>query len=303
MTASIALLLLSQATLPQRMEEAMGPFPSKPRGPLNVRVIERKVEGGLRFEKIIYESEPGDAVPAWVIWPSDGAAGARRRAGMLCLHQTTKVGKDEPAGFAGKPTLKYARELAGRGFVVIAPDYPSLGENTSDPYAMGYVSTSMKGIWNHSRAIDVLVEYGGADPKRIGSIGHSLGGHNSLFLAVFEPRVKVIVTSCGFTSMARYKGGNLKGWDGWRYMPRFATMYDNSPAKVPWDFPEMLAFLKNRAVFINAPLHDDNFDNQGVRDCVLRAGKKTVAVYPDTGHEFPDEIRQQAYQFIEKSLR
>ena len=108
---------------------------------------------------------------------------------------------------------------------------------------------------------------------------------------------------CGFTSMARYKGGNLKGWDGWRYMPRFATRYDNSPAKVPWDFSEVLSFLGDRAIFINAPLRDDNFDNSGVRDCVRMAGPKTVAVYPDVAHEFPDDIRAQAYDFIEKNLK
>src|SRR6185503_14568308 len=149
----------------------MGPFPVIRRGPLNVHVVEERTQGGLLFQKITYESEPGDAVPAWLIRRSDLP---KNPPGMLCLHQTTKFGKDEPAGFAGKPTLHYARELAGRGFVVIAPDYPSLGENTSDRYATRYVSTSMKGIWNHSRAIDVLVEYAGA--TRIGGIGHSLGG-------------------------------------------------------------------------------------------------------------------------------
>lgn len=291
---------LGQPSLATSMEEAMGPFPSRPRGPLNVTVVEQRNSGELEYRKITYESEPGDAVPAWVI-RKRGLAGLR--PGMLCLHQTTKVGKDEPAGIAGKPTLHYAQELAERGFVVIAPDYPSLGENKSDPYKMGYISTSMKGIWNHSRAIDVLISEYSVDPRRIGSIGHSLGGHNSLFLAVFEPRVRAIVTSCGFTAMRRYKGGDLTGWDGWRYAPRFKTMYNNSPDKVPWDFPEMLAFLSDRAIFINAPLYDDNFDVEGVRESVRNAGPKTVALYPATGHEFPWDIRQQAYRFLEAALK
>jgi hypothetical protein len=34
--------------------------------------------------------------------------------------------------------------------------------------------------------------------ERIGCIGHSLGGHNSLFTAVFDSRIKIVVTSCGF---------------------------------------------------------------------------------------------------------
>jgi hypothetical protein len=96
--------------------------------------------------------------------------------------------------------------------------------------------------------------------------------------------------------------GNLAGWDGWRYMPRFKTLYDNSPAKVPWDFPEMLSFLSDRAIFINAPLYDENFEADGVRECLRRAGPNTVALYPATGHEFPWEVRQQAYRFIERWL-
>lgn len=277
----------------------MGEFPKKSRATPAVRVLEQREIGNLTYRRIDYEAEPGDWVPAWLILPS----GKGKHPAMLCLHQTTKVGKDEPAGLAGKPTLHYAKELAERGFVTIVPDYPSLGENHSDPYKMGYVSTSMKAIWNHVRAIDLLVSLPEVDPKKIGTIGHSLGGHNSLFLAVFDPRVKVAVTSCGFTKMSRYKNGDLKGWAGWRYMPRIESIYGNSPEKIPFDFPEILQALSDRAIFVNASLHDDNFDNQGVRECMSKAGSKAVAAYPDAGHEFPDEIRAQAYAFIEKSLR
>ncbi len=35
--------------------------------------------------------------------------------------------------------------------------------------------------------------------KRIGVIGHSLGGHNAIFTATFDERLKAVVTSCGFT--------------------------------------------------------------------------------------------------------
>ena len=31
-----------------------------------------------------------------------------------------------------------------------------------------------------------------------GALGHSLGGHNAIFTAVFDPRLKVVVSSCGF---------------------------------------------------------------------------------------------------------
>ena len=185
---------------------------------------------------------------------------------MLCLHQTTRIGKGEPAGLGGKPDLQYARELAERGYVTLAPDYPNFGDYHVDAYAMGYASTTMKGIWNHMRAVDLLRSLPEVDGKRIGVIGHSLGGHNSLFLAAFDTRIRAIVTSCGFNSFAKYMKGDLTGWSHKGYMPRIASEYGKDPARMPFDFPGVLAALAPRPVFINAPLNDANFEVSGVRD-------------------------------------
>jgi hypothetical protein len=118
------------------------------------------------------------------------------------------------------------------------------------------------------------------DRKRIGSIGRSLGGHNSLFLAAFDPRVSAVVTSCGFTSFPRYYGGDLTGWSHEGYMPRIAARYGKSPDRMPFDFPEVLASIAPRSVFISAPVRDTNFDVEGVRECVQAAG----AVYAEVPH-------------------
>ena len=231
----------------------------------------------------------------------------------MCLHQTTEIGKGEPAGIGGRANLHYAKELAERGYVTLAPDYPNFGDYKADPYAMGYASATMKGISNHIRAVDFLVSLPEVDPKRIGVIGHSLGGHNSLFLATFEPRVRVVVTSCGFNSFAKYFGGDLTGWSHKGYMPRIASIYEKSPEKMPFDFTEILGAIAPRPVFINAPLKDDNFEVSGVEDCVnaalpvyvriFHAGDRLVAVHPDCAHDFPPDIREQAYEFLDRWLK
>jgi dipeptidyl aminopeptidase/acylaminoacyl peptidase len=137
-------------------------------------------------------------------------------------------------------------------------------------------------------------------------IGHSLGGHNSLFVAAFDPRIRAVVTSCGFTSFAKYKGGDLKGWSHQGYMPRIASMFDNSPARMPFDFKDVLAAIAPRPLFINAPTGDSNFDVSGVRDTVAAVqnlfGDKLQVVYPDAGHSFPKPARMQAYTFLSKYL-
>jgi dienelactone hydrolase len=177
---------------------------------------------------------------------------------------------------------------------------------------MGYASATMKGIWNHMRCIDLLQSMDEVDGQRIGCIGHSLGGHNTLFVAAFDPRIKAAVTSCGFTSFPRYYGGNLTGWSSDKYMPRIAKVYGKDPKRMPFDFPEVLAAIAPRALFVSAPLHDANFDISGVKDCLagaqpvyelLGAKENLVAIYPDSTHEFSDDARQQAYAFLDAHLK
>jgi predicted dienelactone hydrolase len=207
--------------------------------------------------------------------------------------------------------MHYAKELAQRGFVTLVPDYPSLGEHDHDFGTDEYASGSMKAIYDNVRAIDLLQSLPEVDPARIGCIGHSLGGHNGLFTAVFDERIRAVVTCCGFTRFHKYMGGDLRGWAGPRYMPRIESEYQLSPDRMPFDFPEVLAAIAPRSVFIVAPVHDANFDVDGVRDSVAVAApifellgnrEGLQAIYPDSGHDFPDAARQQAYNFLTQHL-
>jgi pimeloyl-ACP methyl ester carboxylesterase len=259
-------------------------------------------------KRINFGSPDGDAVPAWLFVPHQLAGKA---PAMLCFHQTTPSGKGEPAGRSGSPDLHYARELAERGFVTLAPDYPIFGDYRVDAYALGYASTTMKGVVNHRAAVDVLAGLPEVDARRIGVIGHSLGGHNALFLAAFDPRVKAVVTSCGFNSFFKYQGGDLTGWSHAGYMPRIASEYGCDPRRMPFDFTEVLAAVAPRPVFISAPQHDDNFELSGVQDCVIaarpvyelyRATDALVLETPEGGHDFPQATRVRAYDWLERAL-
>lgn len=93
------------------------------------------------------------------------------------------------------------------------------------------------------------------------------------------------------------------------YMPRVKSTFHCDPAQMPFDFPEIIASLAPRAFFTNSPLNDSNFDPSGVRDCIdfarsfyeeLGVPKKMQAVYPDCGHDFPEESRTAAYDFIDR---
>lgn len=308
MTLSRRAFLLQAAALPRRarleaLERVMGPAPPL-EGPVPWKATGEWREEGYIRRRILFQSEPDDSVPAWLLLPDRPH---RKRPAALCLHQTTKIGKDEPAGLGGRPNLHYAKELALRGWTVLAPDYPNFGEYRFDPYARGYASATMKGIVNHARAARLLAVLPGVDARRIAAVGHSLGGHNALFLAAFDPRVAAAVTSCGFTSFRRYKGGDLRGWSHAGYMPRIASEFGCDPARMPFDFPDVLALIAPRPVFVNAPLGDDNFDVEGVRECLdavrgLFPRGRLAAEFPDCGHDWPEAVRRRAWAWLERVL-
>ncbi|MCS7047614.1 MAG: prolyl oligopeptidase family serine peptidase, partial [Gemmataceae bacterium] len=284
------------------MELVMGPMPKIAKLPLDVKIVEEVKLPQYTRKLLTYQSGPGNRVPAYLLVPHNLKAKA---AAILCLHPTNpKLGKGVVVGFGPKYDRAYAVHLAERGYVTLAPDYVDSGDYHFDPYKNGFASATLLGIWNHRRAVDLLQSLPEVDGERLGVIGHSLGGHNSMFVAAFEPRLKVIVSSCGFNSFSSYMKGNLAGWSHKGYMPRIREVYDLKPEKMPFDFPEVTAALAPRAFLAVAPLRDNNFEVGGVKECIaaaapvyrlLGAADKLRAIYPDAGHDFPDEARNEAY--------
>lgn len=71
------------------------------------------------------------------------------------------------------------------------------------------------------RTIDLLQSLAEVDGQQIGVIGHSLGGHNSLFLAAYDERVRCVVSCCGYGTNEEYvKKHKFTGGEGVRYYPR-----------------------------------------------------------------------------------
>ena len=292
------------------MQLVMGALPDDSRKvPLNVKVTETVELPRYIRKKLTFAVEKGDRVPAYLLIPKERKG---KLPGVLVPHQTIAIGKDEPAGLGKQENKRIGVHLVERGYVALCPDYPSFGEYPYDFAKSHYQSGSMKAIWNNMRAIDLLVSLPEVDAERIGCIGHSLGGHNTMFTAVFDTRIKACVSNCGFTSFPKYYGGKLKGWTSDRYMPLIASKYEMKPEKMPFDFPEVVAALAPRAFLASSPLHDANFEVSGVKDCIaaakpvyelLGAKDKLAANYPDCQHDFPPEVRKVAYDWLDRWLK
>ena len=133
------------------------------------------------------------------------------------------------------------------------------------------------------RGLDYLESLPFVDAKAMGAIGHSLGGHNSVFTAVFDERLKVVVSSCGLDSFLDYYGGKEANWEpekGWcqtRYMLKLAQ-YKGKLAEIPFDFHELVGALAPRHVLIIAPKEDHNFRAASV-DKIVASAKPVFKLY------------------------
>ena len=311
---------LRRAEIVRGMQEVMGEMPGEDRRvSLEPRVLEEVDRGTYVRRLITYRSEPESRTPAYLCIPKDVLAGKRRAPAVLCLHGTNmEVGHKvvvEPGSRRGRA---YAGELAERGYVTLSPAYPHMANYWPNLGALGYVSGTMKAIWDNSRGLDLLSSLPYVDASRgFAAIGQSLGGHNAIYTAVLDQRIRAVVSSCGFDSYLDYYGGDTgrwyfgKGWCQIRYMPRLSN-YRGRLEEIPFDFHELLSALAPRPIFINAPLRDGNFQWRSVDRCVAAARpvyrllgdeKSVVVRHPDCGHDFPNEIRHEAFRFIDSVLK
>ena len=296
------------------MQTIMGRLPGEPkRCDLDMRIVE-EVDCGSYVRRLIdYAAEPNSRVPAYLLIPRHVVSSPEpAAAAVLCLHPTdNQFGHQVVVGLGGRANRQYAQELAERGYVTLAPAYPLLADYHPNLASLGYQSGTMKAIWDNMRGVDLLQSLPYVRRDAIGAIGHSLGGHNAVYTAVFDPRIKAVVSSCGLDSYVDYKRGDLRGWTGPRYMPRLLD-YMHCPEAIPFDFHEMVAALAPRHCLLIAPRHDDNFGWRSV-DRVAHAASSIYALYghrerlqvahPEGGHDFPLAMRKRAYALLDSALR
>ena len=305
------------------MQAVMGPLPgAAKRVPLDVKILSETDCGSYVRREISYAAEPGARVPAFLLVPKAVLEGRTKRPGILAAMPTNGAEGNRPVvGLQGpnaKPGRNYGEELVQRGFIVIVPPYPHLADYKPDLKGLGYLSGTMKAIWDNIRALDVLAATPGVSPSGFGAIGHSLGGHNSIYTAVFDERIKAVVSSCGFDSYLDYYAERQaavwqpgQGWTQERYMPALAN-YAGRLKEIPFDFHEMIAALAPRAFLAIAPKGDANFKWQSV-DRVMAAARPVYQLHgvpervgvehPNGEHDFPTEMREKAYQWLERFLQ
>ena len=300
----------------RQLMRLLGAVPDGP-PPLAPERGERVDLGDVIREKVTYAVEPGERVPAFLFLPKTGAA---PWPAVLCHHQhggEFDVGKDGPAGLGSTPDQHYAIELARRGYVTLAPDaicfnerrdptgrlkggeyerYQALHRLTEGKTLQG------KYVWDPCRAIDYLVSRPEVDRARIGMIGHSLGGQETLFTTAADLRIKAAVSSCGFASLAVLKRD--------RILHNFALFVPG--LSEAGDYGAVLALVAPRPFLVAARTADPIFPRDGIEATVAAARGAYAAqdaadrlgtFYEDGEHQFSPAMREAAYGWLDRWLK
>lgn len=269
--------------------------------PIQLKILEEDHAAGCLRQLVQYESEPGLRVEGYLLRPLKLVD---RAPGVVVLHSTVDFNIRQPAGLEGDEQDFIGLKLARKGMVAFCPrcflwqgegGYQRLAE---DFLARAPGSKGMaKMLWDAQRAVDLLQSLPEVDPGRIGAVGHSLGGKESLYLGAFDDRVGVIVSSEGGI------GTRFSNWEASWYLGE--TIQEPG---FPREHHELLALTAPRPFLL---LGGDSAD--GDRSWpFIEAALGVYELYGETpriglfnhhqGHSIPPDAESRLYEWFETWL-
>lgn len=202
-------------------------------------VLSSTKEDGYTRQYIKYVSA-SEQVPAYLLIPEKQGD----NPAVLINHQHNRehhLGKSEVCGLAGNPLQAFGPTLAKKGFVVLVPDAVCFEERRENPTVEGF------DFWQHfheacyriikgeylmkqvltdaMNGISLLAGLPYVDRKRIGTLGHSMGGNTVLFLAALDDRISFACAS-GSACTYEHRMANGVGIEMASVIPGFHGPYD-----------------------------------------------------------------------------
>lgn len=303
-----------QGYVRRTMLELIGGLPTE-KTPLNGRVTGSLARDGYRVENVIFESQPGFQVTANLYLPTVGRGPFPAILGVAGHSVNGKAAATYQAAFIG---------FVRQGFAVLAFDPPGQGERLeyldaetgrSRPGAgvaehnMAGLQTLLTGqtlaryfVWDGIRAFDYLLTRPEIDPGRIAVAGNSGGGTQAAYLAVFEPRLAAVVSSCYMTRWRELWAGPGPQ-DAEQVFPGFVEkgldFGDFMLAQAPRPF---LMTTAMRDYFPIAGARMTYKQNQRLFDLLGQSEKAGYFEFDDT-HGWSQPRREAAARFLAKSLQ
>ncbi|MCS6953334.1 MAG: acetylxylan esterase [Bryobacteraceae bacterium] len=222
----------------------------RPEGAVRVRAFGEIERPELRIEKIVYESEPGIAVPGLVLVPKTPLA---RKPAVIYVHGRGKAAAREDI-----------EALARSGQIVLSIDARGFGEtrHTSNDYGPDWaryfgdydcamtallVGRTLVGLraLDVVRGVDVLAQRPDVDPDRLAALGVEAGAVPVLHAVALEARIRKVALErmlASYDSVVRHRihRGVFE-----QVIPGVLQHYD---------LPELAASLAPRSVWVVDPI-------------------------------------------------
>ena len=313
-----------RARIVSEWQKLLGPMPARIL-PLEAQEHGETDCGTYLRRKVSFQVQPGDRMPCWMLIPKKPAA--PKSPAIICFYGTTNgAGKDTTVGLSGaKPGSPPARnrafavDIVNAGYIALAPDFLRDGERLP-PSGRPYDTTAFyeqfpdwsivgKDCWDVQRAVDFLQTLPFVDPERIGMVGHSYGGHTTIFAAGVEPRIKAVFASGPVSDFF----GHGMHWA----VPKGAANSQSLPAMRPFllahqrppvSFAEITALIAPRPLWVNQAVGEwrpNEEENAAAVSGVYRAlgaADRVRYVWCAGDHDFPPAARAAAVDWFRRWL-
>jgi dienelactone hydrolase len=258
-----------QKTLRSKLTDLMGGFPSA-RPPLRAATLETRTFPGYTREKIVFDSQPGMTVLAYLLLP---AKALRPTPVMICVPGHGR-GVDDIVGIDDKGWDRtdkagyqhdFAIQVAEAGIAALAIEpfgfgcrrdpiniQKGLGRSACDPAAGGalLLGQTMIGwrVWDVMRTLDYAATRSELDRGRVGCMGISGGGMVTAFAAGLDTRIHTALVS-GYLNTFRDSVGSL------------SHCIDNYvPGILNWaEMHDIAGLIAPRALFVESGEKDNIF--------------------------------------------
>ena len=288
----------------------LGDLPDR-RRPIAGRKDGEETRDGYVLERWTLDLNGVEPVPAYVARP---AAVSGRVPAVLFNHSHGggyTIGKKEfVEGRSYLQPTPYAKELTDRGYIALCIDHWVFGERSHTSEADTFKAMLWQGqvlwgmmVYDSLRALDFLLERPDVDPRRVATIGISMGSTMAWWVAALDERVTVTVDICcltDFHTLLAKKGLGLHGV--YYYVPALLKHFTTS---------QINALIAPRAHLALAGLQDPLTPVEGL-DIIDR---ELQAVYAaggyadrwrllryDVGHMETAEGRREIVTFLERFL-
>ena len=270
--------------------------------PLTV-MAEDKVDGIIR-QLVRYQVETRIWTEAYLLKP---AKVSRQLPAVAVFHSTVSHSIRQPAGVEGRPEKAFGLKLAQRGYVTFCPRnflWPTnhkiaANEETRRFHDRRPNSKGMAKMLHDAQvAVDILCGLPEVDAERIGSVGHSLGAKEVLYLAALDERVKVTVSS---------EGGVGTGFSNWN-APWYLGSTIDDKSTFTHEHHELLALAAPRPFLLLGGDSADGarswpFIESALPVYKLFGGKPRLGLFNhEKGHAVPPAAEKRIYEWMETYL-